>query len=108
MGIYVTKHHHDEAACPAGDPEMGPMLLQHLSDENAAKMGITVKGDAVVGGHDFYMILDAPSLEKVQEFMGPFIQAGSVEIMEADTCSQVVARGDCGPTAKIWTSGVPA
>lgn len=87
---------------------MGPMLLQHLSDENAAQMGITVKGDAVVGGHSFFMILDAPNLEVVQQFMGPFMQAGSVEIMEASSCSQVVARGNCGPTANIWTSGVPA
>lgn len=84
------------------------MLLQHLSDENAAKMGIKVLGDAVVGGHSFYMILDAPSLDVVQQFMGPFMQAGSVEIMEASTCSQVVARGNCGPTANIWSSGVPA
>jgi len=107
LGIYVTKHQHDAASCPAGHPEMGPMLLQHLSDENAAQMGITVKGDAVVGGHSFFMILDAPNLEVVQQFMGPFMQAGSVEIMEASSCSQVVARGNCGPTANIWTSGVP-
>lgn len=108
MGIYVTKHEHDAESCPAGHPEMGPMLLQLISDENAAKTGITVKGDAVVGGHTFYMIVDAPNMEVVQGFMAPFAQMGTVEIMEASTCSQVVARGDCGPTANIWSSTVPA
>ena len=108
MGIYVTKHEHDAATCPAGHPEMGPMLLQLISDENAAKVGITIKGDAVVGGHTFYMIVDAPNMDAVQEFMAPFAQMGTVEVMEASTCTQVVARGNCGPTANIWKSGVPA
>ena len=108
MGVFVTKHEHDAATCPAGHPEMGPMLLQMISDDNAGKVGITVKGDAVVGGHTFFMILDAPNMEVVQEFMAPFIQMGTVEVMEASICTQVVARGNCGPTANIWSSSVPA
>lgn len=108
MGTFVTRHEHDAETCPAGHPEMGQMLLQMISGENASKMGIKVQGDAVVGGHTFYMIVDAPNMEIVQQFMGPFTQMGTVEIMEARTCTQVVARGNCGPTANIWTSPTPA
>jgi hypothetical protein len=108
LGTYVTKHEHDAATCQAGHPEMGPTLLQMISDENASKMGIKVQGDAVVGGHTFYMIVDAPNMEVVQQFMGPFTHMGTVETMEASSCAQVVARGNCGPMANIWTSPTPA
>ena len=31
MSLFVVKHQHGAETCPAGDPQMGPMLLQHLS-----------------------------------------------------------------------------
>ena len=40
MALFVTRHQHTDETCPAGHSEMGPMLLQHLSDENAANAGI--------------------------------------------------------------------
>ena len=105
MTLFVTRHVHTDETCPAVDPKMGNMLLQHLSKENAAKAGINIHGEAVVESHNFYMIMDAPSIETVQEFMGPFAQAGSVEIFEGSSCGAVVARGSCGFGGKIWRGG---
>ena len=105
MALFVTKHRHNDQTCPAGDVQMGPMLLQHLSDENASQAGINILGDAVVDDHTFYMILEASSIELVQRFMTPFTHVGQVEIQEANTCSQVVTRGACGAGGKVWTGG---
>ena len=106
MTLFVTKHQHNDETCPAGDAQMGPMLLQHLSDDNASKAGISIRGDAVVDDHTFYMILEAPSIDVVQQFMTPFTHFGQVEILEASSCSQVVARGACGTGGKVWTGGI--
>lgn len=96
MALFIVKHQHSAEACPAGDRRMAPMLLQHLSKENTAKVGITVHGEGVVDGqHTLYLILDAGDNRKVQEFMTPFAQAGSVEVIPANTCEAVVARGRC-------------
>ena len=99
MTLFVTKHQHNDETCPASDTQMGPMLLQHLSDESASKFGISIRGDAVVDHHTFYMILERPALT-------PFTHVGHVEIMEASSCSEVVARGACGTGGKVWTGGV--
>lgn len=96
MSLFVVRHEHAAETCPAGHPEMGPMLVQHVSPENAKQFGITVHGDAVLDGkHTFYLILDAAGEEKVKEFMAPFYQAGSVEIWPASSCEQVVERAQC-------------
>ena len=105
MALFVTRHQHTDETCPAGHPEMGPMLLQHLSDENVAKAGINIRADAVVEGHTFYMIVEAPSIELLQQFMTPFTQVGQVEILEASSCSQVVERGSCGASGEVWVGG---
>ncbi len=105
MTLFVTQHQHNDQTCPAGDTKMGPMLLQHLSDDNASQAGIKILGDAVLDDHTFYMILEGPSIEVVQQFMTPFIHVGHVEIMEASSCSQVVARGACGSGGKVWSGG---
>ena len=34
---------HSPESCPAGDPEMGKMLLSHIHQENASKFGIKIK-----------------------------------------------------------------
>lgn len=105
MALFVTRHQHTDETCPAGHPEMGPMLLQHLSDENAANAGINIMADAVVEGHTFYMIVEAPRLEVVREFLTPFTQVGQVEILEASSCQQVVERGSCGAAGAVWIGG---
>jgi hypothetical protein len=96
MSLFVVKHQHAAETCPAGDPQMGPMLAQYVSGPNAEKFGMKLHGEAVIsGGHTLYLILDAAEQGKVEEFMGPFSQFGSVEVLPASSCEQVVARAAC-------------
>lgn len=96
MALFVVQHKHPAESCPAGHPQMGPMLVKHVSQKNASKMGVKLHGDAVInGGHTFYLILEADNEGKVKEFMTPFYQAGTVEIWPANSCELVVARGKC-------------
>jgi len=53
MALFVTRHQHGAETCPAGHPQMGPMLLRHVSKANAAKSGIKILGEAVVKDHTF-------------------------------------------------------
>jgi hypothetical protein len=100
MALFVTRHQHAPEQCPAADPQMGPMLLSHLSSDNAARYGITIQGEAVVNNaHTLYLIVEAPDRERVEQFMAPFAQAGSVEVLPASTCEAVVDRGGCAAVA---------
>ncbi len=96
MALFVVQHQHAAERCPARDPQMGSMLLQHLAPENAARHGITIEGEAVINNaHTFYMILEADDQARVEEFMAPFAQAGSVEVLPASRCEAVVGRLGC-------------
>jgi hypothetical protein len=96
MPLFVVQHKHEAETCPAGHPQMGPMLLKHLSPQSAAGFGVNIRSDAVVDGqHTFYLIVDAADDAKVKDYMTPFSQAGSVEIWPASSCEQVVDRGEC-------------
>ena len=96
MSLFVVQHQHPAETCPAGHPEMGPMLVKHISPANAETFGVTVLADAVLDGkHTFDLILEADSEDKVTAFMAPFAQAGSVEIWPASSCEQVVERAEC-------------
>jgi hypothetical protein len=96
MSLFVAQHRHSAENCPAADPQMGPMLLQHLSASNASKNGIAIQAEAVVNdAHTFYMILDALDRERVNQFMHPFAQVGSVEVLPASPCEAVIERGGC-------------
>jgi hypothetical protein len=96
MSLFVVQHKHAAETCPAGDPQMGPMLLKHLSPPNATSFGITIEGEAVQDGqHTLYMILGAEDEAKVREFMAPFAQMGSLEVWPASHCEKVVERGKC-------------
>jgi hypothetical protein len=96
MSLFVVQHKHAPESCPAGDPQMGPMLLKHIAPPNAGSFGITVEGEAVVDGqHTLYMVLTAGDEAKVRDFMAPFAQMGSVEVWPASHCERVVERGKC-------------
>jgi uncharacterized protein with GYD domain len=96
MSLFVVEHEHSEATCPARDPQMAQMLLQHLSKPNAAEYGIEIHGEGVIdGGHRLFLILDAQDPEQVTQFMVPFAMAGSVEVLPASRCETVVARAGC-------------
>ena len=45
--------------------------------------------------HTLHMIMDAEDNQKVDEFMTPFGQMGSVEDTPGITCEAIVARGRC-------------
>ncbi len=96
MSLFVVRHQHTAETCPAKDPSMGAMLLVHLSEANAEKYGIQIKGEGVVDGqHTFYLIMEAGNQETVEQYMLPFQRAGSVTIMPASPCETVVERMGC-------------
>ena len=100
MSLYFIRHQHTAETCPAKNPEMGQMLLQHLMKQNTRKFGVDILGDAVLDAqHTFVLIVEAEDKEYVQNFMQPFAMAGSVEITAASSCEAVVERGGCEPVA---------
>ena len=102
MSLYFVRHQHSPETCPAKDPEMGQMLLQHLTKGTARKFGVDLIGDAVLDGlHTLVVIAEAEDPEYLQNYMQPFAQAGSVEIVPASTCEAVVARGGCDPVPAV-------
>ena len=98
MALYFVRHEHTAEACPARDPQMGQMLLQHLTRGNARKFGIDLLADAVLDGrHTLVLIAESEDPQYLQDYMQPFAQAGSVEISAASTCEAVVERRGCDP-----------
>ena len=99
MALFVARHQHPAERCPAQDPAMGRMLLDHLGAPNAARHGVTIRGEAVLDGqHTFYLIAEADDQARLEEYLEPFAQAGSVEVWPASSCVAVVERGGCGQT----------
>lgn len=102
MSLYFVRHQHDAETCPAKNPEMGQMLVQHVSKKNARKFGVDLLADAVLDGqHTFVLIMEAEDKEYIEQFMQPFAMAGSVEIVPASTCDAVVERLGCEPVAAV-------
>ena len=98
MSLYFVRHQHDAETCPAKDPEMGGMLVQHVSKSNARKFGVDLLSDAVLDGqHTFVLILEAEDKAYIEQYMQPFAMVGSVEISPASTCEMVVEREGCEP-----------
>lgn len=96
MALFVAQHSHAPENCPASDPQMGAMLLGHLSSANAANFGIKIQAEAVIdNAHTLYIILEAPDRDQVTQFMAPFAQAGTVEVHGASPCEAVIDRGGC-------------
>ena len=100
MSLYFVRHQHNAETCPAKNPEMGQMLVQHVDKKNARKYGVDLIGDAVLDAqHTFVLIVESEDKEYVKNFMQPFAMAGSVEITAASSCEAVVERGGCEPVA---------
>lgn len=98
MSLYFVRHQHDAETCPAKNPEMGQMLVHHVSKTNARKLGVDILGDAVLDAqHTFVLIVEAEDRQYVENFMQPFAMAGPVEITPASTCEAVVERQGCDP-----------
>ncbi len=97
MPLFVVRHSHAGERCPAQDPYMGAMLLNHLSRSNVRRHGVEILGEAVVQGeHTMFLIAEAADETRLREFLQPFQMAGSLDIYPASTCARVVASGGCG------------
>ncbi len=102
MMLFVVRHQHAAERCPAQDPHMGAMLLNHLSRPNVRQHGVEIKGEAVVQGeHTLYLIVEAGDEGRLREFMQPFQMAGSLDIYPASTCARVVASGGCAAAMPV-------
>ncbi len=102
MALFVVRHHHAAERCPAQDPYMGAMLLNHLSRPSVRQYGVEIQGEAVVQGeHTLYLIVEASDEGRLREFMQPFQMAGSLDIYPASTCARVVASGGCGAAMPV-------
>jgi hypothetical protein len=96
MTLFVAVHQHAPERCPAGDPAVGAMLLNHLSAANAAQYGVSIRAEAVADNkHTLYLIAEAGDEEQMNRFLAPFAQAGTVELLPASPCEAVIDRGGC-------------
>jgi len=96
MALYYVNHQHRAETCPARNPEMGNMLLKHISPANAIKYNVDIIADAVLDGeHTFVLILEAKDENAILAFMQPFSMAGTVDIRPASHCETVVERAGC-------------
>jgi DMSO/TMAO reductase YedYZ molybdopterin-dependent catalytic subunit len=87
---------------------MGATLLNYLSRPNVRQHGVTIQGEAVVQGeHTLYMIVEASDEDRVRAFMGPFAQAGTVDVYPATTCVRVVASGGCAASMPVVDEAIP-
>ena len=104
MPLFVVRHQHSAERCPAGDPDMGAMLLNHLSRPNVKQHGVEIQGEAVVDGeHTLYLIVQATDEVRLRSFIQPFELVGSLDIYPASTCARVVASGGCDAATPIST-----
>ena len=109
MTLFVVRHQHDAERCPATDPDMGAMLLNHLSRPHVRQQGVEIKGEAVVQGeHTLYMIVESDDERLVRDFLEPFATVGSLEVYPASTCARVVASGGCAAPMPIVDDVVPS
>ena len=96
MATFAVTHKHKAETCPAGNAQMAPMLLKHLSKPNASASGVAIRSEIVLDGkHTLLLVVDAKDQGTVQKFMTPFAQMGSVDVEPASPCESVVARGKC-------------
>ena len=102
MPLFVVRHSHPGERCPAQDPYMGAMLLNHLSRPNVRRHGVEILGEAVVQGeHTMFLIADATDEKHLRDFLQPFQMAGTLDVYPASTCARVVASGGCGAPAPV-------
>ena len=87
MPLFLIEHSHTLESCPTRNPDMVRQLRAHVSDENAAKMGVKILGDwASEPEHQVVFIVEADSAQTVESLAGPFRHVGQVRIREGLTC----------------------
>src|SRR5260370_24119679 len=106
MSVFVVRHQHLGDRCPGADFTAGAGLLNHLSQANAARHGVRIRGEAVLAAHTLVMIAEAASEEALRAFLRPFEAAGTLEVDPASTCARVVASGGSGSATPAVGPGV--
>jgi hypothetical protein len=87
MALFLIEHSHTPDTCPTRNPEMVRMLRAHVSDENAAKMGVKILGDwASEPEHNVVFIVEAADAQTVENLAGPFRHVGEVRVRQGLTC----------------------
>ena len=87
MPLFLIEHSHTAETCPTRDPSMVRMLRDHVSDENAEKMGVKILGDwASEPEHQVVFIVEAADVETVENLAGPFRHVGEVSVRVGLTC----------------------
>jgi hypothetical protein len=87
MALFLIEHQHTAETCPTQNPEMVRQLRAHVSDENAARMGIKILGDwASEPEHHVVFIVEAADAQTVENLAGPFRMVGEVNVRQGLTC----------------------
>jgi hypothetical protein len=87
MALFLIEHSHTSETCPTRNPEMVRQLRAHVSDENAAKMGVEILGDwASEPEHQVVFIVEAADAQSVENLAGPFRHVGEVRVRPGLTC----------------------
>jgi len=108
MALFVVRHQREAERCPATDPHLGVMLLNHLSRSNARRHGVEIQSETVLEReHTLHMVVDSTDAARVSAFMEPFARTGSVAVDPASTCAHVVAGSGSGVAAPLL-DGAPS
>jgi hypothetical protein len=87
MALFLIEHSHTSETCPTRNPEMVRQLRAHVSDENAARMGVKILGDwASEPEHQVVFIVEAADAQSVESLAGPFRHVGQVRVRQGLTC----------------------
>jgi uncharacterized protein with GYD domain len=87
MALFLIEHSHTSETCPTRNPEMVRQLRAHVSDENAARMGVKILGDwASEPEHQVVFIVEAADPQAVENLAGPFRHVGQVRVRQGLTC----------------------
>ncbi|MEX2245896.1 MAG: DUF3303 family protein [Dehalococcoidia bacterium] len=96
MALFFVEHRHTAETCPTRQPEMMAMLGKHVTQATADGYGIKIHADVVhPGEHWMNLVLEADSQAKVEEYVAPFGQVGSVSVKQVSTCEEVVRSAVC-------------
>jgi hypothetical protein len=97
--LFVAQHRHPAEDCPAS-PAMAALLLSRISAATAARYGVTIQAEALIGGeHLLLLVVQAPSREAVERFLAFLPAPGDLRVLPASTAEEAVERGGCGPVS---------
>ncbi len=93
MALYLVHHSHTDETCPAKNPELVRIFAAHVNQANGDKYGVRILADFVNDPeHTVILVVEADSMDKVHNFVTPFINVGPTTIKEGYTCEQVAQQ----------------